>query len=118
MKLLANENFPISSVRILNNAGYDIIAVGKDFAGILDSEVIELAINENRTIITFDRDYGELIFRKGYKPQAGVIYLRWDNFLPNEPGEYLIELFKSKDIQFENSLTVIGHDNIRQRKFK
>lgn len=118
MKLLANENFPISSVKILERAGYDIIAVGNEFAGILDSEVIELAISEQRTIITFDRDYGELIFKKGYRPQAGVIYLRWDNFQPNEPGEYLIELFKSKDIQYEHMLTVISLDNIRQRKYK
>ncbi|MBA4410833.1 MAG: DUF5615 family PIN-like protein [Bacteroidota bacterium] len=117
MKLLANENFPESSVKILENAGYDIIAVGHDFAGILDSEIIELAINEHRTIITFDRDYGELIFKKGYRPKAGVIYLRWENFQPNEPGEYLIEFFKSKDIQLEGMLTVIGLDNIRQRKF-
>jgi predicted nuclease of predicted toxin-antitoxin system len=117
MKLLANENFPISSIKIIEDSGYDIIAVGKDFAGILDSEVIEFAINEHRTIITFDRDYGELIFKKGYKPQAGVIYLRWDNFQPNEPGDYLVELFKSKDIHYEGMLTVIGVDNIRQRKF-
>ena len=117
MKLLANENFPVSSVKILKNAGYDIIAVGQEFAGILDSEVIELAINEHRTIITFDRDYGELIFKKGHKPQAGVIYLRWKDFQPNEPGEYLIELFNSKDMQFEGMLTVIGVDNIRQRKY-
>ena len=118
MKLLANENFPISSVKILKNAGYDIVAVGQDFAGILDNEVIDLAISEHRTIITFVRDYGELIFKKGYKPQAGVIYLRWDDFQPNEPGEYLIELFKSKDIEYERMLTVIGLDNIRQRKYK
>jgi predicted nuclease of predicted toxin-antitoxin system len=117
MKLLANENFPLASVKILRNAGYDIISVGQDFAGILDSEVIELAMNENRTIITFDRDYGELIFKRGYKPLAGVIYLRWENFQPNEPGEYLIELFHSKDIQFESMLTVIGIDHIRQRKY-
>ena len=117
MKLLANENFPISSVKILEHEGYDIIGLGQNFAGILDNEVIELAESENRTIITFDRDYGELIFKKGYRPQAGVIYLRWENFQPNEPGEYLIELFKSKDIQFERMLTVIGLDNIRQRKY-
>ena len=86
MKLLANENFPLASVKILADAGFDIIAVGKDYAGIFDSEVIELAMTEKRTILTFNRDYGELIFRKGYKPQSGVIYLRWDSFQPNEPG--------------------------------
>jgi predicted nuclease of predicted toxin-antitoxin system len=118
MKFLANENFPLSSIKILKESGYDIVAVGQEFAGILDSEVIAFAINQNRTILTFDRDYGELIFKKGYRPQAGVIYLRWDNFQPNEPGEYLIELFKSKDIHFEKTLTVISVDHIRQRKYK
>lgn len=117
MKLLANENFPISSVKILAESGYDIIAVGLEFSGILDREVIELSISENRTIITFDRDYGELIFKIGYKPQSGVIYLRWDEFRPEEPGEYLVELFGSKTIQYENRLTVISRDHIRQRRY-
>ena len=58
-----------------------------------------------------------LIFKKGYKPQAGVIYLRFSNYLPNEPGEYLIEVFKTKQIDFENALIVISENNIRQRKF-
>jgi len=101
MRLLANENFPLTSVKILENAGYDIIYAGWDFKGILDNEVINIAIKEERTIITFDRDYGELIFKKGYKPRAGVIYLRWDGFQPYEPGEYLIELFKSKEIKYD-----------------
>jgi len=117
MKLLANENFPLTSVKIIGQSGFDIIYVGQDFAGYLDSEVMELAIQENRTIITFDRDYGELIFKLGYRPKAGVIYLRWDNFQPHEPGEYLIELFNSKDLQFENMLTVISENHIRQRKY-
>ena len=117
MKLLANENFPLNSVEILEKSGFDIITVGKDYMGILDSEVMELAIMERRTILTFDRDYGELIFKEGYKPVNGVIYLRWTDFQPNEPGEFLIELFSSKKIDFQNRLTVISRDNIRQRKF-
>ncbi len=117
MLLLANENFPLTSVIVLESAGYNIKYIGKDFAGILDSEVMEIAINENRTILTFDRDYGELIFKKGYKPLKGVIYLRWDDFQPNEPGEYLIELFKSEEINFDGMLTVISENNIRQKKY-
>lgn len=117
MKLLANENFPLQSVRILKNAGFDILSIGLDYSGILDSEVIDIANNEQRTILTFDRDYGELIFKKGYQPPNGVIYLRWDDFQPDEPGSYLIELFKSDDIQFDGMLTVISETNIRQRKY-
>ena len=116
MKLLANENFPLASVKILVNSGYDITYIGEDYSGILDSEVMEIAINEERTILTFDRDYGELIFKKGYQPIKGVIFLRWDDFKPNEPGEYLVDLFASNDIQFEGMFTVINENNIRQKK--
>ncbi len=34
---------------------------------------MKIAIKEGRTIITYDSDYGELIFKHGYKPYAGVI---------------------------------------------
>lgn len=117
MKFLANENVPLLSVKILEENGYDIISVGRDFAGYLDHEVMELAMKENRTIITFDRDYGELIFKKGYKPDEGVIYIRWDNYKPNEPGEYLIELFEHRNIDYKRTLTVISENSIRQRKY-
>ncbi len=117
MKFLANENFPLQSTKILKDAGFDITAVGQEYSGILDSEVIGIAIREERTILTFDRDYGELIFKKGYKPTAGVIYLRWDSFQPDEPALYLIQLLMSTKMNFKNRLTVISEINIRQRKF-
>ena len=117
MKLLANENFPLTSVNVLKNAGFDIKAVGIECSGILDEEVIGFAQKEDRTILTFDRDYGELIFKKGLKPDKGVIYLRWNDYQPEEPGEYLIELFGTKDIKFEGMLTVISESSIRQRKY-
>ena len=117
MQLLANENFPLASIKILRSVGFDITSIGIDYSGILDSEVIKTAKDEHRMILTFDRDYGELIFRKGYKPEAGVIYFRWESFQPEEPGEYLLELFKT-NMQFEGKLTVISETNIRQRGFR
>ncbi len=117
MKLLANENFPITSVKVLSNAGYDILSVGLDYSGISDKEVIDFANEDSRTIITFDRDYGELIFKKGLKPSGGVIYLRWESFTPERPGEYLLELLKSSELEFAKMLTVIAENKIRQRKY-
>ncbi|MFW5699415.1 MAG: DUF5615 family PIN-like protein [Bacteroidota bacterium] len=117
MRLLANENFPKSSIDILKNSGLDIISIGIDYVGIQDDEVMKIAIKEDRTIFTFDRDYGELIFKKGYKPAAGVIYLRWEDFQPEDPGNYLMLLFETRNINFRNSLTVITENSIRQRKY-
>lgn len=53
MKLLANENFPIASVNFLKEQGYDVKSIGDDYAGILDEEVILIAIKESRIIRAF-----------------------------------------------------------------
>ncbi len=68
IKLLANGNFPLAGGEIIRSAGFDIKAIGVDFSGIFDYEVIDLAIKERRLILTFDRDYGELIFKKRILP--------------------------------------------------
>jgi hypothetical protein len=44
MKLLANENIPLASVSILENKGFDVLSIGRDYAGIQDTGVIQLAI--------------------------------------------------------------------------
>lgn len=117
MKLLANENFPYMSKEILAKVGFDIIHIGQEYPGIRDEEVMELAISEERLILTFDQNYGTLIFKDGYRPPQGVIFLRWDEFSPDEPANFLIELFKNKEITYDNFLTVIDKNNIRQRKY-
>lgn len=78
VKLLANENFPKASVLLLRNLGYRITSIGEDSPSISDKSVMEIAENEQRIILTFDRDYGELIYKYNYKPSQGVIYLRLD----------------------------------------
>lgn len=114
--LLADENFPLASVRFLKNKGYDIKAIGGELSSIKDESVIHIAIKENRVIITHDRDFGELVYKLGYKPK-GVIYFRWKEFKPEEPGRFLHDLF-SNQIKFEGFFTVISENHIRQRKIE
>ena len=49
MRFLANENFPLPSVRLLRLGGYDVASVTEDSPGIEDTEVLTRAVN---------RDYG------------------------------------------------------------
>ena len=77
---------------------------------------MQIAINENRTIITFDRDYGELIYKYGFRPSAGVIYLRMQNYQPEEPAELLLNLLNNTSVEFAGLFTVADEKSIRQRK--
>ena len=116
MKFLANENFPAKSVLFLRKNNFDVTSIGEDNPSISDEEVMKIAIKEKRTILTFDKDYGELIFKYGYKPEAGVLFFRITEFEPEQPGQLLLELLNSHQIEMENYFTVIDTDRIRQRK--
>lgn len=63
MRFLANENFPLPSIILLRQGGYDVASMTEDSPGMEDSEVLTRASDEQRIILTFDRDYGELIYR-------------------------------------------------------
>ena len=117
MKLLANENFPLKSVIHLKEKGFDITAIGIDNPSIKDSEVMDIAIREGRLILTFDRDYGELIFKHNYRPEKGVIYLRLDEFQPEHPGQLIENLLSNTELNFDNTITVVDLIGIRQRKY-
>ncbi|MEO6730159.1 MAG: DUF5615 family PIN-like protein [Ferruginibacter sp.] len=88
-----------------------------DHPEITDAEIMAIAINEERTILTFDRDYGELIFRHNYKPEKGVIYLRLDEHEPLTPGLIIEEIITNIEIDLTHALTVIDKNGIRQRKY-
>lgn len=117
MKFLANENVPFSSIIYLKSKGHDIKAIGIDDPSISDEQVMNIAINENRTIITYDSDYGELIFRYNYKPKAGVIFIRVQPIEPLETAKIIEDLLSKRNISFEHTLTVIDTNSIRQKKY-
>ena len=115
MRFLADENFPVASYRLLLENGWDIIHVGITNPSITDDEVIEQSVEEQRVIVTFDSDFGELVFKFGLKP-IGVIYFRWIEFTPDEPGKYLLDLLHENSIEIIGYFTVIDDNQIRQRK--
>ena len=114
MRFLANENFPLQSLRILRQADQKVASVTEDSPGIEDAEVLARAADEQRVILTFDRDYGELIYRLRLRSPRGVIYLRFRPHTPEEPASILLNLLQTEGLQFEKWF-MVERDQIRQR---
>ena len=112
---LADENFPIASVRLLRKAGLDVFAVVEEMPGATDAMILQLAEREYRIILTFDRDFGELIYRYQLGTPTGVVYFRYDPITPEEPGQHLLRLLALLTLQFESKFTVVDRDRVRQR---
>lgn len=118
MEFLANENFPLLSVMLLRNAGYRVVSIAQESPGITDFEVLTRAHEENMVILTFDRDYGELIYKNRVLLPAGVVYFRFGPATPAEPADILIKLIGRTDLSIIGQFTILERGRLRQRSLK
>lgn len=114
MKWLADENVPATSVRLLREAGWDVAHVREHHAGISDAEVLALAVRESRALLTFDRDFGELVFHKGMTCPPAVVYLRVVPTTPTEPAELLLAMLAAAP-KVRGYFLVLDRETIRRR---
>ena len=112
---LADENVPRASVLILREAGHDIAAVAEARPGASDREVLDMAVAENRILLTFDRDFGMLVYRAGVEAPSGVVLFRFVPASPEEPSEVLLALLERPELEFEGYFSVIDRERVRQR---
>jgi predicted nuclease of predicted toxin-antitoxin system len=115
IRFLANENFPLKSAYRLREACYDVVAIIESAPGAKDRELLTRAAREHRIVLTFDRDYGKLIFRDKLAVPAGVVYFRFVPATPVEPAEYLSKLLSMRDLRLEGKFTVVERGRVRQR---
>jgi predicted nuclease of predicted toxin-antitoxin system len=115
---LANENFPRPSTVLLRESGFTVKSIQEDCPGIMDAEVMKIAIENNLIILTFDSDYGELIFKYAKDNPPSVVFFREKGNLPNFAALSLLSLISNFNIDLNGSFTVIEPNNIRQRFYK
>jgi predicted nuclease of predicted toxin-antitoxin system len=115
MDLLANENFPLLSVRILREAGHRVVSIVQDAPGSRDEDILRQAHIQRLIILTFDRDYGELIYRHRALTPAGVVYFRFAPATPSEPAEILLNILSKADLSVIGKFTIVEKGRLRQR---
>lgn len=115
MDFLANENFPLVSIRLLRKAGHRVASIIQEAPGSKDEDILARAHVEKLVILTFARDYGELIYRHKSAPPAGVVYLRFTPATPAEPGEILLSILEKESLPLSGRFTIIEKGRIRQR---
>jgi predicted nuclease of predicted toxin-antitoxin system len=76
VNFLANENFPLDAVEVLRVAGHDVAWIRTDSPGITDPQVLARAVAEERILLTFDKDFGELAFHAGLPATCGIVLFR------------------------------------------
>ena len=114
-RFLANENISRTTVEILRENGHDVKWVAESIPSIDDERVLLLACGEQRIIITFDSDYGELIYRDKNSPPPGVIYLRLKSDDPALPARLILKYLAISPGSFDRTFAVLNETELRVR---
>lgn len=97
MRFLANENFPGAAVKVLEAAGHDVVWVRITAPGTGDPDVLAWAIREERILLTFDKDFGELARASQLPTACGVVLFRMPMPKPGDAGQRLADLITARD---------------------
>jgi predicted nuclease of predicted toxin-antitoxin system len=114
MRILANENFPGVAVMALREAGHDVVWVRTDAPGISDPEVLEWAAREERILMTFDKDFGELARASALPRTCGIVLLRVPLENPSDVGQRIAQLVASRD-DWANHFSIVEPTRVRMR---
>lgn len=114
MRLLADENVPTALVESLRLLGHDVASIREATPSAPDPDVLAQANEQQRVLLTYDTDFGELIFRHHYPASEGVILLR----LP-QPTQFhtsrVVEALGMYDDWSDYFTTVTAEDERRRR---
>ena len=105
IRFLANENIPLETVKELEHKT-DIVSLSEKCPGLSDEEILKMAHGENRILITFDKDFGELIFKRRI-PTRGVVLLKIRPKSPKYITERILSLIKHTEIPLEDHFCVL-----------
>jgi predicted nuclease of predicted toxin-antitoxin system len=113
MRFLANENFPGVAVVALEAAGHDVVWLRTAAPGTTDPDVLAWAAREERVLLTFDKDFGELARASALPAACGVVLLRIPMLGPADVGR-LADLITARD-DWAGHFSVIEPGRVRMR---
>ena len=115
MKFLLDESAEYRLHPFLQKLGHDIKAIAYDYPNALtDRDMLDIAIDENRILITNDKDFGELIFRQRFY-HRGIILFRLRGANVQTKQKRLQEVLTAYKDQLKHFL-VITPKSVRIRK--
>jgi predicted nuclease of predicted toxin-antitoxin system len=114
MKFLIDENIHADVVAWLRSMGQDVLYAAESLSGFSDEQLLELARQETRIIITDDKDFGELTFHRR-AVSSGIILLRLTDRTIQGRLDRLGRIWQTILARAEGSFMVISDKKVRLR---
>jgi predicted nuclease of predicted toxin-antitoxin system len=96
----------------LREHDHEVFSVYDEARGLDDTEIISRAFEDNWILITNDKDFGDKVYREGYK-HRGVIFLRLDDERSATKIEVIRQLIENYAEQLEDNFLVVSEVRVR-----
>jgi len=111
MRFLADVGVSVSTAQMLRGLGHDVLHLSEQLLHRLpDDEILALARQDGRVILTFDLDFGDLL-AAGSHPLPSVILFRLRDQTPPSVAPRLVALIAERKDDLEAGALVIVEDN-------
>jgi len=114
MRFLANENFPGDAVAELRSAGHDLVWIRTAAPGMMDADILAWAVREDRILLTFDKDFGELAYRAALPATCGIVLFRLPMPAARSVGQSLAARIAERN-DWAGHFSVIEPGRVRMR---
>ena len=115
MRFLADESLEARIVEFLRAQDHDVTFVAEMLPGLSDADVVALANREKRVLLTNDKDFGELAFRRR-KARHGIVLLRFQGESLTLKTARLNQLLASRATSLPTAFTVLSDHRVRLRR--
>ena len=112
MQFLADEGCDFAVVRALRTADHDVVAILEIAPRAEDTEIIDLAIREQRVLLTEDKDFGQLVYAST-RTTSSVILLRFPGNARATLPQPVLTLIKEKGDQLLGCFVVVQPGRVR-----
>ena len=112
MRFLADEGCDFAVVRALRATGHDVMAILEVSSQAEDDAIIDLAVHEQRILLTEDKDFGQLVYASA-RTTGGVILIRFPGNARATLPKAVMDLVEEKGEQLIGCFVVVQPGRIR-----
>lgn len=114
MTILTDECVNRDVIEALESGGFKVIRVSEASLGsVFDEEIFHYAVNNKYILLTFDRDFGNIL-RFDIASSAGIIVVHIEDMRKDQIIKNTLNLFKKfNESQLKGKLFIVERDRIR-----
>lgn len=115
MNLVADENIDRRIVERLRLDGHQVDWIVELSPSVSDEEVLLRAASGGALLITEDKDFGELVYRRRLS-HAGVLLIRLEGLDNSAKAEVVSRAVRDNEMELSGGFSVVSADSIRIRR--